>query len=112
VAPGAWRKRRQADEEANPYAAERYRYPERPGGGPTYQYSTGPGSEASDLISIAGSLLMGSPRRAEVVLVAHVPDLMLPIQFSGVHRSPAPGLSGDAILLVRQPVSPTARPAP
>jgi hypothetical protein len=111
VAPGAWRKRRQADEEANPYAVGRYRYPERPGGGPTYQYTREPGSEAADLINIAGSLLMGSPRRAEVVLVAHVPDLMLPIRFSGVHRSPAPGLSEDAILLVRQPVSPTARPA-
>jgi hypothetical protein len=109
VAPGSWQRRRQQDEpSSNSY------------GGTTLQSQTYPGAapggapaasrEVGDLYATAGSLLRPGANRIEVVLVAHAPDLMLPLRFPGIAPSRTPGLSSDSLLLVRQPVSPTAAP--
>jgi hypothetical protein len=117
VAPGAvkaiaasgWQRRR-------PPAETTYTSTSRPTGGPARQSAPGiPGLEeadsGSDLFSIAGSLLLGSgagsraAREAEVVLVARVTGLMVPVRIPGVERTEVPETREGAILLVRQPIA-------
>jgi hypothetical protein len=110
VTSGGWQRRRQqAEAGPGPYGQPGTGAPGYPGAAPDGAPTEAP--EAGELHSIAGSLLRSGPNRTEVVLVAHVPGLMVPLRFNGVSRSPAPGLSSDSLLLVRQPIAPTAAPA-
>jgi hypothetical protein len=109
VSSDGWRKRLQGEDAT---ATQRMpgAYPGAAPAGGAYPGGSRTGTDAGDLYAIAPSLIRGSPNRTEVVLVAHLSDLMLPLRFPGVPRSPAPGLSSAALLLVRQPIPPSAGP--
>jgi hypothetical protein len=112
VASGAWQRRRQVEGEGaatDPYGRPGTQPSAYPGGGPDSTPAVDP--RAGELYTVAGSLLRPGANRTEVVLVAHARGLMLPLRFTGISPSPAPGLGSDSLLIVRQPISSNAAPA-
>ena len=110
IVSGAWQRRRQLEGEGESTNYQPgYQPSASPGGAPGGAPAVDP--RAGELYTIAGSLLRPGAGRTEVVLVAHVRDLMLPLRFTGVSPSPTPGLGSEALLIVRQPISPAAAPA-